>query len=133
MDESLSKRQKLVDSELVSKYFKPPSRLQDEFFNVPCLDLAKNLLGTILVRRLVDGTILKGKIVETECYLGADDKASFSYNGRRTARNEPMFMEPGTIFVYQTYGMYHCLNISSQGRRIFISQRNTALLETYCT
>lgn len=115
MEEPSSKRMKCNETGEVSKYFIQSNRLGEEFFNVSCLDLAKNLLGTILVRRLPDGTCLKGKIVETECYLGFEDKASFSYEGRRTARSEPMFMAPGTIFVYQTYGMYYCMNISSQG------------------
>lgn len=90
-------------------------RLGDSFFNVPCEELAKRLLGKVLVRRLDDGTILKGRIVETESYLGGEDKASHSYKGRVTERNKPMYMNPGTAYVYLTYGMYHCFNISSQG------------------
>ncbi|XP_020284368.1 DNA-3-methyladenine glycosylase-like isoform X3 [Pseudomyrmex gracilis] len=89
-------------------------RLQYEFYDVPCEDLAQRLLGKILVRYLDDGTILKGRIVETEGYLGAIDKASQSYQNRITSRNLPMYMPPGTIYVYMTYGMYHCFNISSQ-------------------
>lgn len=69
-----------------------------------------------MVRKLDDGTILKGKIVETESYLGIIDKASATYQGKVTPRNIPMYMEPGTIFVYMTYGMYYCFNISSQGQ-----------------
>ncbi|XP_069685654.1 uncharacterized protein [Periplaneta americana] len=90
-------------------------RFRESFFDVPCEDLAKKLLGTVLVRRLDDGTILKGRIVETECYLGGEDKASHSYNGRITERSRPMYMKPGTTYVYFTYGMYHCFNVSSQG------------------
>jgi len=72
--------------------------------------------GKILVRYLENGTILKGRIVETEAYLGAIDKASQSYQNKVTPRNLPMYMPPGTIYVYMTYGMYHCFNISSQGK-----------------
>ncbi|XP_033606128.1 probable DNA-3-methyladenine glycosylase isoform X2 [Cryptotermes secundus] len=90
-------------------------RLRNSFYDVPCEDLAKRLLGKVLVRRLNDGTFIKGRIVETECYLGGEDKASHSYNGRITERSKPMYMKPGTIYVYITYGMYHCFNISSKG------------------
>jgi hypothetical protein len=91
------------------------NRFKDNFYDVPCEDLAKGLLGKILVRRLNDGTVLKGRIVETECYLGGEDRASHSYKGRITERSKPMYMKPGTTYVYITYGMYHCFNISSQG------------------
>ncbi|EGI64437.1 DNA-3-methyladenine glycosylase, partial [Acromyrmex echinatior] len=90
------------------------NRLQYEFFDIPCEELAQRLLGKILVRHLENGTILKGRIVETEGYLGAIDKASHSYQNRVTPRNLPMYMSPGTIYIYMTYGMYHCFNISSK-------------------
>ncbi|XP_018047239.1 PREDICTED: DNA-3-methyladenine glycosylase-like isoform X1 [Atta colombica] len=89
-------------------------RLQYEFFDIPCEELAQRLLGKILVRYLENGTILKGRIVETEGYLGTMDKASHSYQNKVTSRNLPMYMPPGTIYIYMTYGMYHCFNISSQ-------------------
>ncbi|XP_076272746.1 uncharacterized protein LOC143204154 [Rhynchophorus ferrugineus] len=88
-------------------------RLVKKDFNISCQEMAFFLLGKILVRQLDNGTILKGRIVETECYLGNEDKASKSYNGRRTPANEPMYMPFGTCYVYQTYGMYYCFNISS--------------------
>ncbi|XP_035727255.1 DNA-3-methyladenine glycosylase-like isoform X1 [Vespa mandarinia] len=90
------------------------SRLPFEFFDTPCEQLAQHLLGKVLVRRLENGTILKGRIVETESYLGAIDKASHSYQNKITPRNIPMYMSPGTIYIYMTYGMYYCFNISSQ-------------------
>jgi DNA-3-methyladenine glycosylase len=92
------------------------SRFKDSFYDVPCEALAKGLLGKILVRQLSDGTILKGRIVETECYPGGDDRASCSHNGRITENIKAVYMKPGTAFVYSTYGMYHCFNISSQGQ-----------------
>ncbi|CAB3362084.1 Hypothetical predicted protein [Cloeon dipterum] len=89
-------------------------RLSDEFFNRPCLQVAVDLLGKTLVRKLEDGSLLRCKIVETECYLGVTDKACHTFGGRRTEKNAPMYMKPGTSYVYFTYGMYHCFNISSQ-------------------
>ncbi|XP_043460797.1 putative 3-methyladenine DNA glycosylase isoform X2 [Leptopilina heterotoma] len=91
------------------------ARLEFSFFNKPCKELAICLLGKIFVRQLENGTILKGRIVETECYIGAVDKASITYDYRISSRTLPLYMPPGTIYVYSTYGMYHCLNISSQG------------------
>ncbi|XP_055280219.1 DNA-3-methyladenine glycosylase-like [Moschus berezovskii] len=69
----------------------------------------------ILVRRLDDGTELRGRIVETEAYLGPEDEAAHSRGGRQTPRNRGMFMKPGTLYVYLIYGMYFCMNVSSQG------------------
>lgn len=91
-------------------------RLTLPFFDIPCEDLAKALLGKILIRAMKNGTVIKGLIVETESYLGGEDKASFSYRGKITERNKPMYMQPGTTFVYTTYGTYDLLNISSQGK-----------------
>lgn len=90
-------------------------QFKENFYDVPCEQLARTLLGKILVRQLDNGQVLKGRIVETECYLGGDDQASHSFRGKLTERNAPMFMKPGTAYVYFTYGMYYCFNISSQG------------------
>nr|XP_033336230.1 DNA-3-methyladenine glycosylase-like isoform X2 [Megalopta genalis] len=90
------------------------NRLPFSFYDSPCEELAQNLLGKILVRYLENGTVLKGRIVETEGYLGVIDKASHTYQKKITPRNMPMYMSPGTVYVYMTYGMYHCFNISSQ-------------------
>ncbi len=92
------------------------SRLKQAFFERPCEELAKALLGKKFVRKLEDGTVLEAQIVETEAYLGGEDKAAHSHNGKRTDRNEAMYMKPGTIYVYDIYGMYSCINISSQGQ-----------------
>ena len=92
------------------------NRLVSAFFDQPCIQLARNLLGKYLVcMSLEDGKRLSGRIVETEAYVGTEDRASHSYGGRRTARNEAMYMPPGTSYVYNIYGIYTCINISSRG------------------
>lgn len=73
--------------------------------------MAQRLIGAVLVRTLDTGERLSGMIVETEAYLGIADKAAHSFGGRRTARTEPMFAQPGTAYVYFTYGMHHCMNV----------------------
>jgi len=83
---------------------------EDDFAIDPA-SLAKRLLGQRLVRLLPDGSRLAGLIVETEAYLGERDLAAHSVGARRTARTEPMFGSPGTIYVFLTYGMHHCVNV----------------------
>lgn len=84
------------------------------FYDSPCEELARSLLGCVLFR-IFNGQTCWGRIVETEAYLGGEDKAAHSYDGKRTKRNEAMYMGPGTAYVYSIYGMHHCFNISSRG------------------
>ena len=77
--------------------------------------VARALLGQRLVR-VLDGTRLAGTIVEVEAYLGAPDRAAHTFGGRRTPRNESMYLPGGHAYVYFTYGMHHCLNVVC-GRR----------------
>lgn len=90
------------------------NKLGRSFYDTPAEDLAKQLLGKLLYRVLDNGEVLCGRIVETEGYLGENDKACHAFGGKRTSRTEPMYMLPGTAYVYIIYGMYHCLNISGQ-------------------
>jgi len=83
-----------------------------EFYKKGALTLAKELLGKTLVRN-IDNVTLKGKIVETEAYIGEKDKASHAYNGKRTERTEHLFREGGISYVYFIYGKYHCFNVIS--------------------
>ncbi|MDE1872179.1 MAG: DNA-3-methyladenine glycosylase [Thaumarchaeota archaeon] len=78
------------------------------FYGKDTVDVAKNLLGKLLVRR-VNGMIISGIISETEAYRYKDDPASHSFGGR-TERNKAMFGEVGRAYVYFTYGMHYCVN-----------------------
>lgn len=84
--------------------------LNKSFYNTDALTLSKELLGKVLVHNVND-KVLKGIIVETEAYIGAIDKASHAYGGRRTTRTETLYGEPGIVYVYSIYGMYHCFNV----------------------
>ncbi|HXZ98624.1 MAG TPA: DNA-3-methyladenine glycosylase [Candidatus Acidoferrum sp.] len=86
--------------------------LRRAFYERNTVRVAKELLDKVLVRRL-GATSLEGLIVETEAYRGYDDAASHAYRGP-TRRNEVMFGEPGHAYVYFTYGMHYCLNVTTE-------------------
>jgi DNA-3-methyladenine glycosylase len=81
-----------------------------DLWNLPTLNLAKKLLGMELIHEDQEG-ITSGIIVETEAYLGPEDRAAHSFGNRRTPRTEVMFHEAGTIYTYFIYGMHVCFNI----------------------
>lgn len=85
-------------------------RLPLAFYRRPAVEVARDLLGRTLCRRLPDGRVLRGRLVEVEAYVGPDDRASHAFRGR-TARNAPMFEAGGVAYVYFVYGMHHCLNV----------------------
>ena len=85
-------------------------KLPRSFYRQDATHLAKALLGQRLVH-IVDGQRLAGTIVETEAYLGIDDAACHTHNGRRTQRNETMWQDGGHLYVYFTYGMHYCANV----------------------
>jgi DNA-3-methyladenine glycosylase len=76
----------------------------------PPAEAAPALLGQVLVRTF-RGRPLAARIVETEAYLGEGDPAAHAFRGR-TARTEPLWGPPGTVYVYFIYGMHHCLNLA---------------------
>ena len=80
--------------------------LEKSFYYQPTLTLAKALLGCFLIKETPIGTAV-GMIVETEAYMGPDDRAAHSYGGRRTKRTEIMFGEPGVTYTYSMHT--HCL------------------------
>jgi DNA-3-methyladenine glycosylase len=80
-----------------------------EWFDRSAVNVAPDLIGCTLVRQLPDGTQLRGLIVETEAYQEGDP-ACHAYR-KQTKRNQIMFGDPGYIYVYLIYGIYHCVNV----------------------
>jgi DNA-3-methyladenine glycosylase len=74
------------------------------------LQIAKELLGKILVTKW-DNIETSGRIVEVEAYNGIIDKASHASGGRRTNRNEIMYGDGGSAYVYLCYGIHHLFNL----------------------
>lgn len=89
------------------------SKLPREYYIGDTVQIAKNLLGTYLVR-VLDKQLLAGRITETEAYISRCDKACHAYQYRHTARTSTMFGPPGHAYVYLIYGMHHCLNIVTE-------------------
>ena len=83
--------------------------LRRNFYSRSPLVVANELIGKTLVRRLHDGTLLEGVIVEAEAYGGKLDPASHAFRGK-TPRNEVMFGKAGRAYVYFIYGFHNCLN-----------------------
>lgn len=79
--------------------------------------IAKELIGKILVSKIDDKTCV-GRIVETEAYIGLTDRASHSFGGKRTARNEDMYAAAGTAYVYICYGMHQLVNVVTNKKDI---------------
>jgi DNA-3-methyladenine glycosylase len=91
--------------------------LGPEFFNRDTVRVARALLGKVLVRES-NGSLMWGRLVEVEAYLGPDDLAAHSRGGHRTPRTEVMFGPPGHAYVYLTYGIHHCLNFVTRDEGI---------------
>ena len=84
------------------------SKLKREFFNRPTLEVARDLLGKVIVFN-----DHKGTITETEAYIGEDDPACHAAKGR-TKRTEIMYGKAGHAYIYLIYGMYYCLNFVTE-------------------
>lgn len=86
-------------------------KLPLSFYTRPdVVQIAQDLLGKVVVTS-IDGQPCAGRIAETEAYIAFTDRASHSYGGKRTARNEAMYAPGGTAYVYICYGLHRMLNV----------------------
>jgi DNA-3-methyladenine glycosylase len=98
-----------------SKLTRLTNRLTRSFFNRPVLSVAPDLLGCVVRHSTPEGVVAV-RLTEVEAYAGeGEDPASHAHRGR-TRRNDPMFADAGTLYVYFTYGMHWCANITCEPR-----------------
>ena len=118
------------------------------FFRQDTVELARRLLGCLLIHRTPDG-VAGGMIVETEAYIGAIDKACHAYRNR-SERTEIMYHDGGYAYVYFIYGMHYCFNVvtgpEGEGNAVLIralepvvglelmqKRRNTKTVQNLCS
>ena len=87
--------------------------LPRSFYDRPTLDVARDLLGKVLVHNR-RGVVTSGAIVEVEAYIGESDPACHAAPGP-TTRNAPLYGAPGHAYVYLNYGMHYLVNAVTEG------------------
>lgn len=80
------------------------------FHSKDVLKLAHNILGMVICTNF-SGKLTSGIIVETEAYKGINDKASHAYGNKKTTKNNSMYLNGGTIYIYKCYGIHNLFNI----------------------
>lgn len=85
-------------------------KLNEDFFHRDCLEVAPELVGKLIMRKLDDGTVLSVRITETEAYRGEEDTGCHASKGR-TPRTELLYGRSGIIYIYLCYGMHWLMNV----------------------
>jgi DNA-3-methyladenine glycosylase len=81
------------------------------FYQRNTKDVAQELLGKVLCFQNSKLQFFQGRIVEVEAYLGIDDPACHTFQGRRTERVQSMYLPGGHAYIYMIYGIHFCLNV----------------------
>ena len=88
-------------------------KFERSFYERNTLIVARELLNCVLVHVTPEG-VTKGRIVETEAYMGPEDKGAHSYGGRHTPRMDPLYKTGGFAYIYQLHGYNYCINVVTQ-------------------
>ena len=95
------------------------SKLNPSFYiRNDVVQIAKDLLGKLIITDINREGKTSGIIIETEAYAGITDRASHAYNNCRTKRTEVMYMEGGVAYVYLCYGIHSLFNIVTNKKNI---------------
>lgn len=94
---------------------KRSSILPTSFYHREVTEVARDLIGKVLVRRNPEGQVV-GRIVETEAYLAVGDSACHAYRGR-TRRNEAMYDPGGVAYVYAIHSQC-CFNVVADSQDV---------------
>jgi DNA-3-methyladenine glycosylase len=94
-----------------------PIKYTREELSQPGLELAKELIGATIISEL-GGERTGGIIVETEAYMGKEDRAAHSCRGNPNGRTRVVYGPGGYAYVHLIYGMYHCINVVSAGEGV---------------
>jgi len=90
-----------------------PRPLPVSFFARPAEDVARDLVGAVVVRTDPGSAVVMARLVEVEAYAD-DDPACHAYRGR-TRANATLFGPPGHLYVYRSYGIHWCVNVVADG------------------
>jgi DNA-3-methyladenine glycosylase len=112
-EEAVVKEMKKNSAPLRLRGEKALAPLPRDFYERSPTIVARELLGKMLLRKMPSGEIIAGRVVETEAYLGEADLAAHSAVGK-TPRNEVMFGHAGHAYVYLSYGIHYCMNVSCE-------------------